>query len=140
MNKIEEPNIPEAELAQLVRLINDARWQTAKAVNYPPELMHQYTMLHFDEESRQACYRLFKAIDDYGFDDDFFGQPHRYLIIGEYKYWHYETIVNREVKNLFELRLQLRDQKKAAKEAAKAEKAAALAEEEAKRPKQPELL
>lgn len=129
MNKIEVADIPPDTLKWLENHIAAARWQTAKAANYPPELMHSYTMKHFDEKSRSACAALFKAIDEYGFDDDFFGQPHKYLIIGEYKYWHYIEIVNREPKNLAELRLQLRDQKKA-------EKAALKEAEDAKKPKQ----
>ena len=120
-------------------MLNESKWKTALAKNYPPELMHQYVMTHFGQAERAAYYGLSAAIDNYGFDDDFFGHPHRYLIIGDYKYWHYDMIVNREVKNLFELRLQLRDQKKAVKEAEKAEKEAFAAAEEARKPKQAEM-
>lgn len=113
MNKLEIATIPAPTLEYLTRMIEASRWQTAKSTNYPPHLMHQYIMTHWADT---AVHALKRAIAEYGFDDDFFGRPERYLVIGEHKYWNYELIVNREAKNLYQLRLELAAQRKEEKQ------------------------
>jgi len=125
MNKIVEPNIEPQTMEFLLAQVAKGKWRKAKSENYPPELMHEYIMFMWDTPVVNA---LAHAIDVHGYEDDFFGQPHRYLILGEYKYWYYMnkektqvTIINREDKYLGQKRYELAQQKKSEKEKKKDE-------------------
>lgn len=83
--------IPEEELLKLNSLIQSAKWRNTST--YPDHMAHSYTLRADFPEAYQA---LKDAIVEYGFNAMFFTQENRYLIIGNYKYWAYDTLVNRE--------------------------------------------
>jgi hypothetical protein len=54
---------------------------------------HEYFMRHDQSE----VYDLLKrAIDEHGYDAFFYQTIFRYLDLGDFKYWAYDTLVNRE--------------------------------------------
>lgn len=83
--------IPAEELERLERLIREATW--IKTKRYPEHMAHEYVMKKDFPECFDA---LNVAIARYGYDDNFFSQRHRYVWIGDWKYWSYQILCNRE--------------------------------------------
>ncbi|MEX2210025.1 MAG: hypothetical protein WD846_04040 [Patescibacteria group bacterium] len=78
-------------LADLKRRLRQTKFRFAKTYSdtYPHEyLVKELDAALFDE--------MAKLIDGKGYKSDFHGQEHTYLELDGYKYWHYETILNRE--------------------------------------------
>lgn len=93
--RLETPKIPPQELAELQRLIASVAWRDS--TTYPPDMQHAYIL----KKDVPAVFGTLKhAIQEYGFHDEFAGQAHTYLVIGDYKYWAYDTVLNREHKQL----------------------------------------
>jgi hypothetical protein len=47
---------------------------------------------------------LSSAIDKYGYDESFYSKPYRYLTLDGYRYWHFDTLVNRETLEKYQAR------------------------------------
>ncbi len=88
---LETPRIPPQALAELERLIASVKWRDS--TTYPPDMQHAYIL---KKDVPQVFAALQSAIEQYGYQDTFAGQPHLYLVIGQYKYWSYDTVLNRE--------------------------------------------
>ena len=91
MNRLEGANIPPGELAELEQLVSSVSWR--ESTTYPPDMQHAYILKKNVPEVFES---LKRAIEQYGFMDEFAGQPHIYLVIGQFKYWAYDTVLNRE--------------------------------------------
>ncbi len=89
--RLETPGIPPQVLSELERLVASVRWRDS--TTYPPDMQHAYIL---KKDVPEVFAALKSAIQEYGFDDTFAGQPHVYLVIGQYKYWAYDTVLNRE--------------------------------------------
>ena len=75
---------------ELLEMILNQPWTFAKTyVNKGP---HEY-FLRVDNEALYDA--LVEAIAEYGRDDYYFKHKYRYVDIGGYYYWHYQTLVNR---------------------------------------------
>jgi hypothetical protein len=90
-----EGTIPNAEMeAELIKVIEAQRWKTAKT--YAKTAPHAYIVKKWNPKVWDA---LAAAIDRYGVDQEFrlfkSVNTYRYLYIGDYRYWHYEIILNR---------------------------------------------
>jgi len=83
--------IPRDELRMLNALISEAKWRDT--TTYPAHMQHAYILKKDYPALMEA---LVNAIREYGFDMQFYGTTYRYLIIGEFKYWAFQTLVNRE--------------------------------------------
>lgn len=79
--------IPLEELERLERLIAGAVW--IKTKKYPERMAHEYVM---KKDFPQVFDALNIAIARYGFEDQFYSQRHRYVWIGEWKYWSFEEL------------------------------------------------
>jgi hypothetical protein len=75
------------EEAELLQLINKAFW---KKTNYIQA--HEY-MLRKDYPEVYSA--LKEKIDKEGYEKEFLGKKYRYVNIGEYRYWAYDTLINR---------------------------------------------
>jgi hypothetical protein len=54
---------------------------------------HEY----FLRKEHPGLYDLLKqAVAEHGYDASFYGTRFRYLNLGDYKYWVYDTLINRE--------------------------------------------
>ena len=87
--------IPNTALeAELTAAIGAQRWKTAKT--YANTAPHEYIVKKWNPTVWDA---LAAAIDRYGIDQEFrlfkSRNTYRYLYIGDYRYWHYEIILNR---------------------------------------------
>lgn len=72
-------------------LCSSAEWR--KTTTYPPHLEHEYIL----RENYPELFQLFSnAIDQYGYDESFYSKTYRYLTLDDYRYWHFDTLVNRE--------------------------------------------
>jgi len=89
--KLESPNLPPHTVIDLERIIASVKWR--ESTTYPPDMQHAYILKNDVPVVFDA---LKRAINEYGFLDEFAGQPHTYLVIGSYKYWAYDTVLNRE--------------------------------------------
>jgi hypothetical protein len=58
---------------------------------------HEYFMR---TDHPQLYDRLKSAVDEHGYDAYFYRSQFRYLHLGLYKYWVYETLINREPLDL----------------------------------------
>jgi hypothetical protein len=83
---------PEAPMSIEVDLAQEA----AEAISWTKTNYirpHEY----FLRKDHLALYdQLKRAVDDHGYDAYFYRTPFRYLDLGEYKYWVYDTLINRE--------------------------------------------
>jgi hypothetical protein len=73
--------------AELLQLINKAYW---KKTNYIQP--HEY-MLRKDYSEVYSA--LKEKIDKEGYEAKFLGKVYKYVNIGEYRYWAYDTLINR---------------------------------------------
>lgn len=77
-------------MEELLQRIEKQYWRFAKT--YAKTAPHEYMLKEWNPE-------LFKAICDLidadGYEEKFYGETFRYYNIGEFKYWHYDTILNR---------------------------------------------
>jgi len=78
-------------IERLRELIGQAKWTKAKT--YKPPFDHEYVVM---KNYPELCALLKHAIDKFGYDKDFLGQPHRYVDVDGYRYWHYQTVYNRD--------------------------------------------
>lgn len=133
-NRLENPApIPADELKEIEQAIALGNWRKAKSAQYQGALAHEY---HMSFDGYKTFETLRKAIAQYGFDGWFGKIKHRYLWVGEYKYWHYETVLNREHKATTLSRIAKDEERIAKKQAAEDEKERLRLEEEARKPKQ----
>jgi len=87
-----EESIMPVELHEtLQRQCSSVEWR--KTTTYPLHLEHEYILRKNHPEIIAA---LSKAIDDHGHDESFYSQTYRYMILDGYRYWHFDTLVNRE--------------------------------------------
>lgn len=80
------PLPPELETAQ----------QSAEAISWTHTTYirpHEYFLR---KDHPEAYDLLHRAVADHGYDAYFYRSPFRYLDLREYKYWVYETLINRE--------------------------------------------
>ena len=91
MYKLEKANIPPEELGELEGLIASVKWRDS--TTYKADMQHAYIL---KKDVPVAFATLKEAIEKYGYTDYFAGKPQVYLVIGEYKYWSYEIVLNRE--------------------------------------------
>lgn len=91
--------IPADVLDHLNDVIAKSYWRDS--TTYPDHMQHSYCL---QDKHPETVYLLKQAILEYGFDAPFYSKTYRYLIIGDYKYWAYETLVNREVLELTKAR------------------------------------
>jgi hypothetical protein len=91
MYKLEKADIPSEALAELERVVASVKWR--ESTTYPPEMQHAYILR---KDVPEAFAALEAAIAKYGFMDEFAGRPQVYLVMGRYKYWAYDTVLNRE--------------------------------------------
>lgn len=87
--------IPQTELDTLTRLIDAGSW--IKTKTYPDHMAHEYAMKVANEELFAA---LNVAIAKYGYEEKFYSKTYRYVWIGDWKYWSYLILVNRERRQL----------------------------------------
>ena len=88
---LESAELPPATLAALERLAASVKWRDS--TTYPAHMQHAYIL---SKDVPQDFAALKQAINQYGYQDQFAGQIHTYLVIGQYKYWAYDTVLNRE--------------------------------------------
>ncbi len=88
---LEEAQIPPGILSELERRINSVKWRDS--TTYPAHMQHAYIL---SKDVPEVFAALKHAINLYGYEDQFAGQVHTYLVIGQYKYWAYDTVLNRE--------------------------------------------
>jgi hypothetical protein len=75
------------EESELLKLINKAFW---KKTNYIQP--HEYMLRKDYPEAYSA---LKEKIDKEGYEAKFLGKTYRYVNIEEYRYWAYDTLINR---------------------------------------------
>ena len=85
----------ELDQKQLELMLSEVKWTFAKT--YAKTAPHEYIVNHqYPLVFEQMC----KLIDAEGYDRDFTLSGHtnryRYYNLGGYKYWHFDTILNRE--------------------------------------------
>ena len=95
MNEIKMPQIDEK---QSESMLSEVKWTFAKT--YAKTAPHEYIVNHqYPSVFEQMC----NSIDAEGYDQDFTLSGHtnryRYYNLGGYKYWHFDTILNREPLN-----------------------------------------
>jgi hypothetical protein len=83
----------------LLHLCNSAEWR--KTTTYPPHLEHEYVLR---EKYPKLFEMLSNAIDQYGYDESFYSKTYRYLTLDGYRYWHFDTLVNRETLEKYQAR------------------------------------
>jgi len=74
----------------LLSIIEQQPWKFAKT--YAQTAPHEYIV---DQWNIELFEEICHLIDTEGYEELFYGKPFRYYNIGEFKYWHYETILNR---------------------------------------------
>ena len=74
----------------LLTRINNQKWKFAKT--YAETAPHEYIV---DEWNIDLFKEICHLIDTDGYEEIFYDKSFRYYNIGEYKYWHYDTILNR---------------------------------------------
>jgi hypothetical protein len=85
--------------SSLLDLCNSAEWR--KTTTYPPHLEHEYILR---EKYPELFQLLSNAIDQYGYDESFYSKTYRYLTLDGYRYWHFDTLVNRETLEKYQAR------------------------------------
>ena len=86
-----ESILPDKLRASLIEKNVSTKWR--KTTTYPPHLENEY----FLKENKPDFFKLLSdAIDQYGHDEDFYSRTYRYLVMEGYRYWHFDTLVNRE--------------------------------------------
>jgi hypothetical protein len=91
--------IPDEVRVSLVNLCGSAEWR--KTTTYPPHLEHEYILR---EKYPELFQLLSNAIDQYGYDESFYSKTYRYLTLDGYRYWHFDTLVNRETLEKYHAR------------------------------------
>lgn len=91
--------IPDELRASLVNHCGSAEWR--KTTTYPPHLEHEYVLR---EKYPELFQLLSHAIDEYGYDESFYSKTYRYLTLDDYRYWHFDTLVNRETLEKYHAR------------------------------------
>ena len=91
--------LPDELCTSLLHLCNSAEWR--KTTIYPPHLEHEYVLREKYPELFQS---LSDAIDKYGYDESFYSKTYRYLTLDGYRYWHFDTLVNRETLEKYHAR------------------------------------
>ena len=77
-------------LKDLLTRIKNQKWKFAKT--YAKTAPHEYIV---DEWNIELFKEICHLIDTEGYEEKFYDKTFRYYNIGEFKYWHYETILNR---------------------------------------------
>lgn len=91
--------IPDEVHSSLVNLCSSAEWR--KTTTYPLHLEHEYVL----REKYPELYQLLSdAINRYGYDESFYSKTYRYLILDGYRYWHFDTLINRETLEKYHAR------------------------------------
>ena len=76
--------------ADLLTRIENQQWKFADT--YAETAPHEYILNKWNIELfKEIC----QLINTDGYEEMFYGKPFRYYNIGEFKYWHYDTILNR---------------------------------------------
>ncbi|HAV76277.1 MAG TPA: hypothetical protein DCX53_02885 [Anaerolineae bacterium] len=91
--------VPDEFFYSLLDLCNSVEWR--KTTTYPPHLEHEYILI---EKQPELVLMLCKAIDEYGYDEIFYSKTYRYLTLGNFRYWHFDTLVNRETLEKYNAR------------------------------------
>lgn len=94
--------IPAELYSLLLDLCNSAEWR--KTTTYPPHLEHEYVL---QEKYPELFQMLSDAIDEYGYDEAFYKKIYCYLTLGNYRYWHFDTLVNRETLEKYNARKEM---------------------------------
>jgi hypothetical protein len=94
--------IPDEIYNFLLNLCNSVEWR--KTTTYPSHLEHEYVL---QEKYPELFQSLSNAIDKYGYDESFYSKTYRYLILDDYRYWHFDTLVNRETLEKYRARKDL---------------------------------
>lgn len=92
-------HLPDELSASLLNLCISAEWR--KTTTYPPHLEHEYVL---QEKYPELFQMLSNAIDEYGYDESFYSKTYRYLTLDGYRYWHFDTLVNRETLEKYKAR------------------------------------
>jgi len=83
----------------LLKKIDNQKWKFAKT--YAETAPHEYIV---DEWNIDLFKEICHLIDTDGYEEMFYDKPFRYYNIGKYKYWHYDTILNRcPIENRYDL-------------------------------------
>ena len=86
------PEIPIHLKEELKKRCAEVAWKPT--TTYPDHMAHAYIL---QKDEPELCQALADAIDAYGYDKPFYSKTYRYLELGDgYKYWAYDTLVNRE--------------------------------------------
>jgi len=96
---VNNSHIPDELRVELLYLCNSVEWR--KTTTYPPHLEHEYILI---EKQPELVKKLSNAIDEYGYDEVFYSKTYRYLTLENYRYWHFETLVNRETLEKYNAR------------------------------------
>ena len=94
--------VPVSLFPSLLDLCNSAEWR--KTTTYPPHLEHEYILI---EKQPELVQMLCAAIDEFGYDEVFYSRTYRYLNLGDYRYWHFDTLVNRETLEKYNARKEM---------------------------------
>ena len=70
--------------------IENQPWKFADT--YAETAPHEYILDKWNSELFKGICHL---IDTEGYEELFYGKPFRYYNIGKFKYWHYDTVLNR---------------------------------------------
>lgn len=103
-NTLQNPKaVDEEVIRELLHVVERGNWRRATSAQYQGDLAHEY---HLAKDDVNVFDTLKKAIARWGYDAMFGKIPHRYLWIGDYKYWAYDTLVNREHRGVAQGRIQ----------------------------------
>ncbi|MDP1624452.1 MAG: hypothetical protein Q8L64_01655 [bacterium] len=94
--------LPSELYSSLLNLCNAVEWR--KTTTYPPHLEHEYILSEKYPESFQL---LSNAIDQYGYEESFYSKIYRYLNLDGFRYWHFDTLVNRETLEKYNARKEM---------------------------------
>ena len=97
--------IPETDAAFMDTFIAERRWQFAET--YAETAPHEYTVRDWEhgKAPQDRFDRFVHLIRQYGVTEKFWGKPHAYLYIGDWKYWTMgapvdeTTVINRADAN-----------------------------------------
>ena len=91
--------IPAEFYSSLLDLCKSVEWR--KTTTYPSDLEHEYILR---EKYPELFQMLSNAIDEYGYDEAFYSKKYRYLTLENHRYWHFDTLVNRETLEKYNAR------------------------------------
>ncbi|VVB65843.1 Uncharacterised protein [Candidatus Gugararchaeum adminiculabundum] len=86
-----EDNLVTDELREKIRR---AHWKETTCGGKIP--LHSYITIYKHKEDAELVKELVDLIEKHGYDGYFYKAKFRYLNLDDYKYWHYEDLVNRE--------------------------------------------